>query len=327
MIDSKNIEKLFKNKRVCIVGDIMLDEYVYTHQQKKSTEYKHVHTSLVYEKKTYLGGAANVAHNIRKLGSTPYLVGVCGNDEQGKKLQDLLAKNKISNEYLIHTNIITTYKKRIFTSNKPNIRIDEEEIKKYPKLIETFIIHHVEKIITKQKPNALIFQDYNKGALTPKTIKEIIQLCICNNIPFFVDPKFENWSAYQHCTIFKPNLNEFNFYCNELNIKQKIKDSIVEIKKKVDAKNVLITLGKKGNIYINEEQKIILKKANKIIQHADVCGAGDSVIATICLAYLAKLNMNTIAELTNIAGSIACMHENIYAISINDIIDSFDKKL
>lgn len=327
MLTSENIVQLFKNKRICIVGDIMLDEYIDATNKKKSTEYKHIYSYLISNKKTYLGGAANVANNIKKMGSIPYLVGVCGSDEAGSQLKKILKKNYISKAYLIQTNIKTTHKKRFFVDKIPLTRIDEEETMAYKIELNELIIERVNRVVQKHKPNALIFQDYNKGVLNKKTIQRIIRTCVEHKIPYFVDPKYANWTLYKNCTLLKPNQNEYNYFCKELKLENhNIEENIKEIQRKTKAKKVLITLGKKGNIGIDEYGKIIRQKIKNKVENADVCGAGDSVIALVCLAYLANVKLAEIARLANMAGYIACKNKHTYPIQINDIIDIMNKK-
>jgi rfaE bifunctional protein kinase chain/domain len=326
MIDNLD-KKTFSNKRILIVGDIMLDEYIYTEEAQKSTEYKNIESCKIHSKKQYLGGAANVALNIKKLGSTPYLVGVIGKDENGKKINQISETYTIHTKHIIQTNIKTTTKTRIFKNKIPIIRIDEEEKNAYENIILEFIILNTKNIITQHKPNAIILQDYNKGVLNAYTIKEILKIAAEFRIPVFVDPKLKNWRLYKQVTYFKPNKNEFDFICNDLKLIEKNQNQRIKIiKEKLKCVNMLITLGKNGNKIIDNNKQIYVQKINSIIKNADVCGAGDSVIAIVCLAYLAKFHTTEIGYLANLAGQIACQNQNTYAIDTNDIIDIIKKK-
>lgn len=345
----------FENKRVLIVGDIMLDEFVYTTSNRNSPEYKEVPVLQIQDKKQYLGGAANVALNIKKLNAIPYLVGVVGNDENAQVIYKKLAEENISNQYIYtNTRQKTTTKSRIFQENKPIYRIDAEEKMNLEILVNHFILKNIQDAINNHKPHILILQDYNKGVLNSDNIPEIIEIAKKNNLIICVDPKLENWNLYQAVDLFKPNLNEFNFmstdYLNASDYLNAYKASnnqnIVDasdisnnqnsanvsdssniqtllkcseyLKNKLNFKNLLVTLGAEGNfIFDGKNSQISPLKSH--LANPDVCGAGDTVIAIAALALASGFTLEETAILANKAGYLVCQKEHIQPITISEL--------
>ena len=319
----------FKNKRILIVGDIMLDEFVYTTSNRNSPEYKNVPVLKISDKKQYLGGAANVALNIKKLHAIPYLVGTIGNDENGKTIEKLLHKENITNEYLhINSRQKTTVKTRIFKNDIPIGRIDEEENKPYDELVNQFILKQILDAITHHQPHVIILQDYNKGILNAATTPAIIALAKQHHLKICVDPKFENWDLYKEVDLFKPNLHEFmvmseseseNENESEIESENKLLNNAVKLKEKINFKNLLVTLGADGN-FIFDGEKHLFSKLKSRISIPDVCGAGDTVIAVAALGIACNFSLEQIAELSNNAGFIVCQKENVQPVFWEELV-------
>lgn len=299
----------------------MLDKFIYTTFEKKSPEYKDTDVLKTINTNIYLGGAANVAHTIKNVEAVPILLGTIGNDVNATILVDLLKEVQINSNYLIKTENSTTTKSRIFKNNLPLVRIDEEIISNSDSKINEQIIKQCKQIIEEQKPDAIILQDYNKGVLNQFTIPNILKLAEENLIPVFVDPKFENLSLYQHCYCIKPNKIEFDAIVESLKIgEMSFEEQLTFIKQHLNAQSIFVTKGNEGISCIDND---IIQNfpIHEQISNADVCGAGDSVIALICLSYLNKNSTIITAKLANIAGYIACSNKNVYAIKIADILD------
>ncbi|MCB0508435.1 MAG: PfkB family carbohydrate kinase [Chitinophagales bacterium] len=312
----------FNNKRVLVLGDIILDEFIQSTSTRNSPEYKAVPILSIQEKKQYLGGAANVALNLKKLHAIPYLIGTVGNDNAGDIIYKLLAEEDISNQY-IHTNHRqkTTVKSRIFQDSNPLFRIDDDAKLEYEELINHFIIKNLTDAINNHKPHALILQDYNKGVLNEKNISEILAIAKQHHLLIAVDPKFDSWELYQNIDLFKPNEQEFLFMLNLPKIsrtKQEWHDATKILQEKIQFKNLLLTLGEQGNLISNNET-FLFSQQTHTLQHADVCGAGDTVIAVATLALLCGFSLEQIAELSNKAGYLVCQKENIQPISFEDL--------
>lgn len=312
---------VFKNKRILIVGDIMLDEFIDTFSCRNSPEYKDIPVLAIKKKKQYLGGAANVALNIKKLQAIPYLVGIIGDDTEGKVICNLLQNEDISNLY-IHTNTQqkTIKKSRIFQDKKPIIRIDEEEKWENEQLINHFILKNISTAIANHKPHAIILQDYNKGVLNAAIIPEILLLAKQHNLLIGVDPKLENWALYQNVDLFKPNWQELKIINKTLQVtNNSLEDISKALSEKINFKNLLVTLGEKGN-FIFDGKTATTFPIQFPIQHADVCGAGDTVIAVAMLGLAAGFSLAEIAKLSNNAGYIVCQKEHIQPILFDELL-------
>ncbi len=310
----------FENKRILIVGDIMLDEFIHTTSNRNSPEYKDVPILKIKEKKQYLGGAANVALNIKKLKAIPYLIGIVGEDVAAQTIYELLHQAKITNQYIYgSTRQKTTVKSRVFLNKKPIFRIDAEEKIIHEELVNHFILKQISDAIKNQKPHVIILQDYNKGVLNAATISDIIALAKQHNISICVDPKHENWDLFKDVDLFKPNEKELLKISEKLLVNENNIENIAqELQKKINFKYLLVTLGSKGNFTFDGQKSEILHQKSEI-QNADVCGAGDTVIAVASLGLACGFSLNEIAEISNKAGFIVCQKENIQPITFDEL--------
>ena len=309
----------FENKRIIVVGDIMLDEFVYTSHTRNSPEHAATPVLFIQEKKQYLGGAANVALNIKKLNAIPYLVGTVGDDDAAKSIYAMLHKEDISNHY-VHTNPrqSTTKKLRIFQDKQPVFRLDAEDVNEYPDLVNHFILKNIQTAITNHKPHAIILQDYNKGLLNAAIIPEILKLANQHNLLICVDPKFDNWDLYKEVDLFKPNLIEFNFM-SESEHKSNLEKKAITLCQKINFKNLLVTLGADGN-FIFDGNNSSFNTQHSTLENPDVCGAGDAVIAVASLGLVCGFTLEQIAELSNKAGFVVCQKENVQPVTIVELI-------
>ena len=203
-MDFDKLLKGFNFKKVLIIGDAMIDAYMWGEINRKSPEAP-VPVVEVKKHENRLGGAANVALNIQSLGAIPILCSVIGKDFHGKLFSKLMKKASLTTRgILISEDRKTTLKTRIIANKKHQLRVDEEDTNKIN--VEQKFLKLVKNIIS--EVDVLILQDYNKGVLTPTVIKTAINIANSNKIPTIVDPKKENFECYKNCTIFKPNLAE-----------------------------------------------------------------------------------------------------------------------
>lgn len=311
-MDFNTLFSQFESKKVLIIGDAMIDAYMWGEINRTSPE---APVSVVEVKKheNRLGGAANVALNIQSLGAVPVLCSVIGNDNKGNEFQDLMKKSKLSREGIIQSNERkTTVKTRVISEGKHQLRIDEEDT--FPITIENKLIALISKLIN--DANIIVFQDYNKGVLTNNIIKKTIRIANTKNIPTIVDPKTKNFNAYSGCDIFKPNLFEIksgmNIKFNAENEKE-IKEVTQELLSKIRAKGILLTLSERG-ICINSRKGFKHTPAFKknII---DVSGAGDTVLSVAALCLACDINLIKLSEISCLAGGIVC--EEIGVTPIN----------
>jgi rfaE bifunctional protein kinase chain/domain len=310
MMDINHFNQLFEGfatTKIGVVGDIMLDTYWWGSVDRISPEAPVPIVSL-QRKETRVGGAANVALNLRALGATTTLFAIVGTDAEANELNALLKAEGIDTRY-IHSSAsrVTTNKMRIMGRNQQMMRLDHENTHDINEAESKAILDHFYAYVEKEQPALIILEDYNKGVLTPEIIQSIIAFCNQKGIPTAVDPKQKNFLAYQNCTLFKPNLKE---------VKEGLKMEIP----RVDLANMhqvhqalkaalnhtisFITLSEHGVFYAQENKEQLIPTHIRNI--ADVSGAGDTVIAVASLVYAYSKDMALAAEIANIAGGLVC---------------------
>lgn len=296
----------FSDLNIMIVGDVMIDRYLHGAVSRISPEAP-VPIIHLQDSQDRLGGAANVALNIKALGATPYLCSVIGVDENSQSFNQLLPDNQLTNRGIVPSKERqTTVKTRVISNHQHLLRVDREDTHDLSPADEAAYLKNIRDILDSKEIDLILFQDYNKGVLTYKVIREIILESIKRDIPTVVDPKFKNFWAYKHVSLFKPNLREIQQQLPfaikaELADLQKASDYI---KAQLGNQHTLITLSEKGLFFDSgNELAIIPTHARQI---ADVCGAGDTVISIVALGLAAALDMPIIANLANLAGGQVC---------------------
>lgn len=306
----------FDGVKVGVIGDIMLDIYWWGHVDRISPEAPVPVVAL--DKKEYrVGGASNVALNLASLGVNVSVLSVMGTDENGIVLKELLHKSNIHTKWLIEQDSrITTSKTRIMSRNQQMMRLDSEVTSDLGEKETTALLKKVEQYITEEKPGVLIFEDYNKGVLTEKVIKEVIALCKKHSVITAVDPKRKNFFNYKGVDIFKPNLKEvkdgLNLLIEEINLPV-LNNIHQQLQQQLQHSVSLITLSDKGIFYQQNDSCRILPSHLRNI--ADVSGAGDTVIAVASLIYKTTGSLELMAEIANIAGGLVC--EEVGTVAIN----------
>jgi|TARA_B110000091_G_scaffold85587_1_gene93995 rfaE bifunctional protein kinase chain/domain len=302
-----NISRLFdqfENTKVLVLGDVMIDAYFYGSVSRISPEAPVPIVNLT-KKEQRLGGAANVALNLKSLGAVPIICSIKGNDADGQRLKELCRENGLVIEGLINDyKRETTVKTRIIGNSHQLLRIDEEDTADIDESVEDLVYEAVNSFI--DQVDVLIFQDYNKGLLTAELIQRVIALCTSKKVPMVVDPKFNNFYEYKGVTLFKPNKKEIQQAENitdKLNLRD-IKVLASTVRQKLNANKIMTTLSEDGVIIINETETIHLPAhARKIL---DVSGAGDSVLSVAALCVAAGISDEITAALSNLAGGIVC---------------------
>jgi rfaE bifunctional protein kinase chain/domain len=315
-----DILKGFENKRVLIVGDVMVDKYMWGEINRMSPE-SPVPVVDIINRENRLGGAANVALNILSLGAEPILFSVIGKDKNGGELLNLLDKQNIDKQgILVIDKRITTVKTRVISEGNHILRIDEEQTDDLnnPKIFDL-----AEKLIEKQNIDVIIFEDYNKGFLTEKLINKILNLAKSNHIPTIVDPKKKNFFSYKGVDVFKPNLKEINEGLStniDIDSHEELFSKVTTLLEKIQAKNILLTLSE-GGIYLQNQEQAFSEPAHprKI---RDVSGAGDSVVAVSALALASGLNVEQMMRIANLAGGLVCEKVGVVPISKKDLMQT-----
>lgn len=305
----------FQNIKVGIIGDVMLDTYMWGHVERISPEAP-VPVVLLDKRELRLGGAGNVALNIQALGAPVFVVSVVGEDENASRLTDLFAQQKINCNYIRKSkNRITTNKTRIISRNQQMMRLDSEITTDLRPEEEHHLIELFQSFIVAEKPQVVILQDYNKGVLTQHVIQSIIRICKEAGVLTAVDPKRKNFFEYRGVDIFKPNLVEIKDALNLLvtDIDQTALQNIHrELHRRLQHAISFITLSERGVFYHNEDSAALIPSHLRNI--ADVSGAGDTVIAVAALVYAATKDVALMAEMANIAGGLVCEEVGTAAI-------------
>lgn len=306
----------FNNLNCLIIGDVMVDAYIWGNVNRISPEAP-VPVFEAKKRENRLGGAANVALNIQALGATPILCGIIGNDVKGKVFNEVLELQDLSAEGIIQSNDrLTTCKTRIISSSHHMLRVDEEVLEPISDLDSKDLINRVKNIISTKKVDVVIFEDYDKGLLNADNIQAIVELLNEKEIPSCVDPKKDNFQNYQGTTLFKPNFKEFTSGLKEDIEKGDIK-SLMEhaekFSKSNNIENVMVTLSEHGVMLYNPNiQSHIPAEIRNI---SDVSGAGDTVISTAALAFSQGVRGKELVTLSNLAGGLVC--EEVGVVPIN----------
>lgn len=312
---TQDVFKSFNQLKVLIIGDVMIDSYLWGKVDRISPEAP-VPIVAVNKKENRLGGAANVAINIQALGATPILCSVIGDDDNSKVFLSLLATQNLSDKGIIHSgHRVTTVKTRVIGHNHQMLRVDEEIDSNVNEEETRLLISKVKELIQEERIDAIIFEDYDKGVITQELIEQITAEANSNKIPTTVDPKKRNFLHYKHVTLFKPNLKELK---EGLKIDFDPKDhsalehAVNSLKTTLDSSMAMVTLSELG-VFIQSNTERILIPAH-IRNIADVSGAGDTVIsvATLCLAL--GLPAEQIATLANLAGGLVCEKTGVVPI-------------
>lgn len=315
MGDLKELFKSFASVKVGVIGDVMLDTYMWGKTERISPEAP-VPVVTLHHKEYRIGGAGNVALNCRSLGAQVSVLSVMGNDEAGQKLEELFQKESINTAYLVKTGQrITTSKTRIISRNQQMMRLDEEVTQDLDGKEEQALLAKVKEYISTSRPSIIIFEDYNKGVLSEKVIREVIRYCKDAGVLTAVDPKRKNFFTYKGVDIFKPNLKEvkdgLNLLFDEADEKL-LRNIHTELHRMMDHRVSFITLSEKGVFYQGDgEARVIPSHLRNV---ADVSGAGDTVIAVAALVYAASKDVDLMAEIANIAGGLVCEEVGTVAI-------------
>ncbi len=320
----------FSGLRVMIVGDVMVDSYLWGVVDRISPEAP-VPVVDVNHREERLGGAANVAVNVRALGAEPILCSVIGSELKGDVFMKIMKDEGMSVKGIYRSNKrITTTKFRIIGNNSQLLRVDEEVTHDLEKTDEEAFLQLCKKIITNEKIDVLIIQDYNKGILTAEVITTLIARAGDRDIPVVVDPKKKNFDLYRGVTLFKPNLKELkegmkiDFREPDEHILQ---DTVNILLERINADIALITLSEDG-IFISST-KDGKKESHLLPAHirdiADVSGAGDTVVSVASLCLASGATPRTIAAVSNLAGGIVCEKVGVVPIDRQRFFEELNK--
>ena len=319
MPDIKTIIENFSNVKILIVGDVMLDRYLWGSVNRISPE---APVPIVNINKTTLalGGAANVAANVAGLGANPILVGITGKDAEARILSEILEQSNISSEFLIQLKgRQTTTKTRLVAHNQHVVRFDHETIEPVSENEIYIVSKQIENIL--EDVEVIIISDYAKGFLTKLLLARLITSARSKNKIILVDPKGKDFSKYKGATVLTPNRREAadatNIDENEQNLIAKAGKKLLE---DISLEALLITQGERGLALLQKDSEIFHLEASAREVY-DVTGAGDTVIASFAVAIAAGANYFEAAKFANISAGLVVEQLGTTAITLEMLQD------
>ncbi len=314
----KKIISNFKDARIMVIGDLILDEFIWGKVDRISPE---APVPVVWaDRESYMpGGASNVANNIASLGGWVDLVGVVGNDERGGILRSEMSQRGIGTDgIIVDKTRPTILKTRVIAHKQQVVRIDKEVVDHISSRVISRILNYIKKRIN--DIDILIIEDYGKGVITPQLLRGIVSLAKRRKKTIAVDPKEDHFSFYRGITLITPNVNEAS---RATGIKVQNKKSFEEAGRrlldKLRCKTVLITQGEKGMALFKQGKRplYIPTLAQDVY---DVSGAGDTVIGAFCLALASGARDAEAAHIANCAAGIVVGKVGIAVVSQDELI-------
>ncbi len=286
----------FKDKRILVLGDLMMDKYIWGNVSRISPEAP-IPVVVATNDTSCLGGAGNVGYNLQKLGASPILTGIVGEDKEGEWIRDNVADNK---GIIVNAKRPTTVKTRVIAHHQHVVRVDMEE--KGP--ISSHLAAKIYSFIQKEKFDALIISDYNKGIITEPLLQKVLSFTQRKKLPVYVDPKVEHFLFFSPVTLITPNHLEaesvVHHACRSDIEVEKVGETILS---KILTKYLILKRGEQG-LSVFERGKKAMHVPTLAQEVYDVTGAGDTVIAVSSLALLAGASIQEAAMLANIAAGI-----------------------
>jgi|WetSurMetagenome_2_1015567.scaffolds.fasta_scaffold24723_4 D-glycero-beta-D-manno-heptose-7-phosphate kinase len=316
----KKIFNDFNGLNVLVIGDVMVDSYLWGKVERISPEAP-IPIVTLKTRENRMGGAANVAMNLKALGARPILCSVIGNDEKGDRFIELLEEEEISTHGIHRSDKrITTTKFRIFGNNMQMLRVDEEVENDLASEDYNSLLGLIKRILQEEKISCIIFQDYDKGVISKELISEVVEMSGEQNIPTTVDPKRRNFKDYKGVTLFKPNLKELKEGLR-IEFDNHDREAVIaaahQLRDLLNCNYILTTLSEQGVlISLNDrlDQKDIFIPAH-LRSVSDVSGAGDTVISVASLCLALGCSPYEIAYISNLAGGLVC--EEVGVVPVN----------
>jgi rfaE bifunctional protein kinase chain/domain len=297
--DFKSVFEQFSNLKVMIIGDVMIDTYLWGSVGRVSPEAPVPIVSGVIEENR-LGGAANVALNVKAMGAVPILCSVIGDDDRGKLILELMEEQLLSDVGLVvDGKRVTTQKTRIISGSQHLLRVDEEMDIFLNNRVQEEFLELISSLLESGGIDAIIMQDYDKGVLTPRVISEVISASERVAVPVLVDPKFRSFDLYKKVKLFKPNFKEL------------AKGLDLDVKKNYG----ILSSGNKEHVHLPAVKREI----------TDVSGAGDTVIAVAALCLISGLTPSEVAAVSNLAGGQVCEKAGVIPINSGKLLEECQK--
>jgi rfaE bifunctional protein kinase chain/domain len=314
----------FSKSKVMILGDLMLDRYLWGSVERISPEAP-VPVVHIDKESSNLGGAANVAANVRALGADPFLVGVIGSDQYAAELKKNLRSKKISSSGLVtDPRRTTTVKTRIVAHSQQVVRVDRENRSEIDTGLVEKLISGAGKMMT--RIDGVIISDYGKGIITHDLLEELIPMAVSEGKFIAVDPKEVHFMNYKDVSIITPNHHEAGFVSGRKITSEKILVDVGwKLLKTLNLESLLVTRGEKGMALFEKDGDLthIPTEAKTVY---DVTGAGDTVIASLTVAKTAGATIKEASYIANIAASLAVASFGTARISADELMEALDNK-
>ncbi|OKL39436.1 bifunctional heptose 7-phosphate kinase/heptose 1-phosphate adenyltransferase [Pontibacter flavimaris] len=301
----EDIFEAFDRLKVLVVGDVMIDSYLWGKTSRISPEAPVPIVNVVKREKR-LGGAANVALNVQAMGALPLLCSVIGDDKDGADYLRLMEEKGLPTEGIVQSpERVTTIKHRIIAGGQQLLRVDAE--------IEHNLIDYEERHLEERflqllgQADVVIFEDYDKGVFSEQNIRRFLELANQHGVPSVIDPKKKNFLSYVGCTLFKPNLKELKEGLKAEFADENLpafEDAVEELQQRLQVKQVLVTLSERGVFVADGAEKTYIGAHRRSI--SDVSGAGDTVISIAALCMALKTSLPFMAGLSNLGGGLVC---------------------
>jgi D-beta-D-heptose 7-phosphate kinase/D-beta-D-heptose 1-phosphate adenosyltransferase len=304
-----------KKPHIAVIGDLMIDEYIWGSCERISPEAP-VQVVSVKKENAVLGGAGNVLSNLLALEAEADIYSVIGNDANAAQLLELIEKIELKHTTLVtETERTTTKKSRIIASGQQIIRFDDETTFPISLSSQKALLEHLKKDISKY--DAILLSDYGKGVLAPTLTQEIITLANVHSIPVLVDPKGADFSQYKDATLITPNKKEASLATGiTLDTEEAIREAGFKLKRKLNLEYGIITLSEDGIAIFKEEMKIVPTVAREVY---DVTGAGDTVLATLGVALASGVTVENACEFANKAAAVVVAKVGSATATLNEI--------
>ena len=311
--------------KVVVVGDILMDEYVWGDVSRISPEAP-VPVVEVKQETKMLGGAANVVNNIASLGGTPILCGVIGDDQTGREIVDTMMQQGLRTDGIIREpGRPTSIKTRVVAHNQQVVRFDREERKR----LEDESIKRILDFVRQMKGGyeAIIVTDYGKGVISAELMEGLRKLLSDSKTLIAVDPKTGNFEFYQGVDVITPNHHEAAAFCRmEIVDEESLVQAGRHMLNELNCRSVLITQGKDGMTLFERNGEIshIPTVARKVF---DVTGAGDTVISALCLGLASGMDLKSAAIIANFAAGIVVGEVGTSTVGAEDLKKAINSRI
>ena len=293
----------FRDCPVLVVGDLMLDEYLWGHVNRISPEAP-VPVVEVQRRSFTAGGAANTAANVAGLGGSAILVGIVGDDAEGRRIRDLMSGLGVDTSAVVaDSSRPTTTKTRVIAHSQQMVRIDQERLGPLSESVEAELLVYLEGVLPQVR--AAVISDYGKGVITPSLCERFLALARSAGVPVIVDPKGTDYRKYRGATVVKPNQLETGKVLNrELRTTAEVERAGRELLEFLGVgSSVLVTRGAQGMTLLEADRTAIHVPA-QAREVYDVTGAGDTVAGTIALTLAVGGNLETACRLASLAAAV-----------------------